>query len=80
MSERVSDVLAAPPVVHRGGPDVRLPEVVTLRRGDADARAVIGPLTTSLPALRFVCTKIKGKPSLVTFAFIAVTFSLASNR
>ena len=27
------------------GPDVRLPEIVTFRRGEAAARAVIGPLT-----------------------------------
>ena len=27
------------------GPDVRLPKIVTLRRGDTAARAVIGPLT-----------------------------------
>ena len=27
------------------GPDVRLPKIVTFRRGDAAARAVIGPLT-----------------------------------
>ena len=28
-----------------GGPDVRLSKTVTLRRGDAASRAVIGPLT-----------------------------------
>ena len=30
---------------HPQGPDVRLPKVVTLRRGNAAARVVIGPLT-----------------------------------
>ena len=40
-------------------------------RGHAAARAVIGPLTTSFPAIRFVCQKAKTKH--VTFAFIAIT-------
>ena len=38
-------LLADPPCVHRKGPDVRLPEIVTFRQGDAATRAVIGPLT-----------------------------------
>ena len=39
---RTPYVLADPPCVHRQGPDVRLPKIVTFRRA---VRAVIGPLT-----------------------------------
>ena len=42
---RTPYVLADPPLVHREGPDMRLPKTATFRRGDAAARAVIGPLT-----------------------------------
>ena len=41
---RTPYVLADPPFVHRNGPDVSLQKMFTLRRGDAAARAVIGPL------------------------------------
>ena len=43
---RTPYVLADHPCVHRQGPDVRLPIIVTFRRDDAAARAVIGPLAT----------------------------------
>ena len=36
------------------GPDVRLPKIVTLRRGH---KGCDGPQTTSFPATRFVCKK-----------------------
>ena len=39
---RIPYVLADPPCVHH---KVRLPKIVNFRRGDAAARAVIGPLT-----------------------------------
>jgi hypothetical protein len=35
------------------GLEFRLPKMLTLCQGDAAARAVIGPLTTSFPAIRF---------------------------
>ena len=50
--------------------------MVTLRQGNGAARAVIGPLTTSFPAIAYafyVKKKIKGK-TCQTFALKALTF------
>ena len=42
---RTHYVVAEPSLRPPQGPDVRLPKIVTFPRGDAEARAVIGPLT-----------------------------------
>ena len=52
-------------------PCVHLPKIVTSRRGDADARAVIGPLKrqTSFPAFHF--SKCRNPPTVVAMNCIA---------
>jgi hypothetical protein len=43
--------------------------MLTLCQEEAAARAVIGPLTTSFRAIRFVCKRSKEKHVIVVFLF-----------